>query len=70
MNKDYSNVDKITEELKVISFGDAVLKYWFSSFNVIYGFVLGLFVTALFFFHTYLIKDFKTTQERLKRDKG
>ena len=36
----------------------------------IYACIFMIFVSTLFFFHIGLIKDFKTTQEKLKKDKG
>ena len=64
-------IEEITSDsVKEISFGDSLSAYPMSAFNIIYAFIFSLFVTALFGFHTFLIKDYKTTQERLKRDKG
>jgi uncharacterized membrane protein YeiB len=44
--------------------------YPFSMFIIFYGAVMGLFVTVLMLFHVSLITEFKSTQEKLKKDKG
>ena len=42
----------------------------FSPALLLYALVFLIFLTVLLGFHTMLIGDFKTTQEKLKRDKG
>lgn len=37
---------------------------------IVYGLIFSIFVTVLFLFHVNLISDFKSTQEKLKKDKG
>jgi palmitoyltransferase ZDHHC9/14/18 len=49
---------------------DSIKTYPFSVVLILYGIFFGLFVSILFIFHSILITSFKTTQERLKKDKG
>lgn len=49
---------------------DTLKDYPLSFGLIVYGMVFGAFVTVLFMFHTVLISEFKTTQEKLKKDKG
>jgi hypothetical protein len=44
--------------------------YPMSMIMILYGSVMGLFVTVLMLFHISLIVEFKSTQEKLKKDKG
>ena len=48
----------------------SIASYPFSVVVIIYAFVFVVFLTVLFVFHTSLISEFKTTQEKLKQDKG
>ena len=58
------------EQLEEPTFLHTMEAYPFSMFVIIYGLVMGLFVTMLLLFHTHLITNFKSTQEQLKKDKG
>lgn len=57
-------------DLEEPSWVDALGAAPFSPVLLLYAFVFLIFLTVLLGFHTLLIGDFKTTQERLKRDKG
>lgn len=57
-------------EQELPTFFHTMQAYPFSMFIMIYGVVMGIFVTILMLFHVALINEFKTTQERLKKDKG
>ena len=48
----------------------SIASYPFSVVLIIYAFVFVIFLTVLFVFHTSLISEFKTTQEKLKQDRG
>jgi len=49
---------------------DTLARYPISAFAAVYGFLFLIFVSILFVFHTMLIGDFKTTQEKMKKDRG
>jgi len=49
---------------------DTMKAYPYSLIVIFYACFFGLFVSILFIFHSVLITTFKTTQERLKKDKG
>lgn len=51
------------------SFVQALINYWWSPILIIYALVFFIFLSILLGFHTLLIAEFKTTQEKLKRDK-
>jgi hypothetical protein len=49
---------------------NAIKAYPFTIVTIGYAIMFLLFVTALLCFHTVLIKDAKTTQEKLKQEPG
>lgn len=49
---------------------NSLKQYPYTCILIIYGLIFSIFVTVLLFFHINLISDFKSTQEKLKKDKG
>ena len=58
---------KLHTDQKQPEFNESIKEYPFTIFIFVYGCFFAIFVTILCCFHSNLIKDFKTTAEKIKR---